>query len=254
MSIPTIQNKVDLATWQAESLRVTCFPSSVTDINSKNWWLDVIGEQPENTIIRAKDGFRQEEGHVNGQKVILGIQPIRTDWLMVPNDEGGETSIGSFQAGLNSFITIMSSWLKISPPLRRLAFGTVLVFPIDSRQLGYELLGNYLPNVKLDPVGSSDFLYQINRPRSSQTAISDLLINRLSKWSVLRRGLVGFELSPTTPMASVVPSSETLACRVELDINTSADYKGDLPSDKLLEIFNELIDLTKEIALEGDIS
>jgi len=251
--MPTTQGKVDLATWQAESLRITCFPSSATDINAETWWLNVINEQPENTIIRAKEGFRQDEGHVNGRKILLGIQPIRTDWLMIPNDEEGETSIGSFQTELDLFITLMTRWLKISPPLRRLAFGTILVLPIESKQSGYELLGNYLPNVKLDPVGSSDFLYQINRPRVSQTANSDLTINRLTKWSVLKRGLIGFELSPNAPAASLVPSSETLACRVELDVNTSADYKGDLPTEKLTEIFNELIGLTKEITLEGDI-
>jgi len=251
--MPTVQNKADLATWQAESFRVTCFPSSATDISSKNWWMDVIGEQPENTTIRAKDGFRQDEGHINSRKVLLGIQPIRIDWLMLPNDQEGEISIGSFQEGLDVFLTLMSRWFKVNPPIRRLAFGTVLMLPVDSKQSGYELLGNYLPNVKLDPIGTSDFLYQINRPRTSQTKISDLLINRLTKWSVLKRGLVGFELSPSLPMAAFVPSSETLACRVELDLNTSADYKGDLPSDQLTEIFNELIDLTKEIALKGDI-
>ena len=253
MSLPIVQNKADLATWQAESLRLTCFPSSATDISSKNWWLDVIGEQPENTAIRAKDGFRQDEGHINGRKVLLGILPIRIDWLMVPSDEEGATSIGSFQDGLDAFLIPMSRWFKKSPPLRRLAFGTALMLPVDSRQSGYELLGKYLPNVKLDSVGTSDFLYQINRPRVSQTKISDLMINRLTKWSVLKQGLFGFELSPNAQVATLVPSSETLACRVELDINTSADYKGDLPSDKLTEIFTELIDLTKEIALKGDI-
>ena len=247
------QGKADLAAWQAESFRITCFPTSATNINAKNWWFDVIGEQPENTIIRAKEGFRQEEGHVNGRKILFGIQPIRTDWLMVPNDEEGKTSLGSFQVELDSFITLMSRWFKICPPLKRLAFGTILVFPVESRQSGYEFLGNYLPNVKLDPAGSSDFLYQINRPRTSQTEISNLMINRLTKWSVLHRGLIGFELSPNAAGISLVPSSETLACRIELDINTSADYKNDLPKDKLADIFNELIDLTKEIAIEGDI-
>lgn len=252
MSIPTAQNKADLATWQAESLRLTCFPSSATEISSKNWWLDVIGEQPENTIIRAKDGFRQDEGHVNRQKILLGIQPIRIDWLMGANDEEGELSIGSFQNELDSFLELMSRWFKISPPLKRLAFGAILALPVDDRKLGYELIANYLPNVKLDPIGSSDFLYQINRTRKSQLDISELEINRLSKWSVAKRGLVRFALSPDAHLSSF-PSLETFSCRLELDINTSADYKGDISSDKLTDILNELVNLAKEIALKGDI-
>ncbi len=249
----TVQIKLDFAAWQAESLRVTCFPSSGTDFNSKNWWFDVVGEQPENTIIRAKDGFRQDEGHVNGRKIVLAIQPIRTDFLMIPNDEEGEIAIGSVQDGLDAFLTIISRWFNIGPSLRRLAFGSVLVFPVESRKSGYELLGNYLPNVKLDSEGTSDFLYQINRPRASKVITSDLMINRLTKWSVLKRGLVGFELSPDAALATTVSSSETLSCRLELDINTSPDYRGDLPQDKLNEIFNELVDLSKEIVSQGDI-
>lgn len=252
MSTPTVQNKADLSTWQAESLRLTCFPSSAKEFKVEDLWQKIIGEPPENTIVRAREGFRQDDGHFNGRKVVLGTQPIRIDWLLGPSEQDGETTIGTFQENLDLFLELMSRWLKISPPLRRLAFGTILAFPVDSRKSGYERLGNYLPNVKLDPIGASDFLYQINRPRVSQSQIPELMINRLTKWSVLKRGLARFELSPDSQV-SLLPSSETLSCRLELDINTSGDYQNDLPLDKLTTIFNELVDLTKEISLKGDV-
>lgn len=252
MSIPTVQNKVDLSTWQAESLRVTCFPSSATEFNAASWWQNVIGEQPENTIVRARDGFRQDEGNFNDRKVVLGVQPIRIDWLMIAKGEEGESTSSSFQDSLDSFLELMSRWFKISPSLRRLAFGVILALPVDDRRSGYELIANYLPNVKLDPVGSSDFLYQINRTRSSRLEIPELVVNRLSKWSVAKQGLARFDLLPEARV-SLFPSSDTFSCRLELDINTSADYKDNLPENKLTNIFLELIDLAKEIALEGDI-
>ncbi|MDP1713897.1 MAG: hypothetical protein Q8L41_04050 [Anaerolineales bacterium] len=252
MSIPIVKNKTGLSTWQAESLRVTCFPSSATELNTANWWQDVIGEQPENTVVRARDGFRQDEGTVNSRKVVLGIQPNRIDWLMRPNEEGGELTIGSFQDSLDSFLELMSRWFKISPSLRRLAFGVVLALPVDNRKSGYELIANFLPNVKLDPIGSSDFLYQINRTRNSQLSISELEINRLSKWSVAKQGLARIDLLPEARV-SLFPSSDTFSSRLELDINTSADYKDDLPMNKIAGVFLELVDLAKEIALKGDI-
>lgn len=253
MSISTVQSKSDAIVWQVESFRLTSFPTPAKEFKAENLWQDVIGEPSENTIVRAREGFRQDDGRFNGRKVVLGTQPIRIDWLMGPNEEDGETTIGTFQDSLDLFLELMSRWLKISPPLRRLAFGTILVFPVDSRKAGYEVLGNYLPNVKLDPVGTSDFLYQINRPRISQSQISELMINRLTKWSVLKRGLARFELSPDAQVA-LFPSSETLSCRLELDINTSGEYQGELAVDKLSNIFNELVGLTKEIALRGDIA
>jgi hypothetical protein len=246
------QTKADLSVWQIESLRITCFPGSATEFNSGNWWQDVIGEQPENTIIRAKDGFRQDEGHFNERKVVLGVQPIRIDWLMKSNEEEGELTIGSFQDGLDSFLALMSRWFKISPPLRRLAFGATLALPVDNRKSGYELIANYLPNVKLDPIGSSDFLYQINRVRDSQLGILDLVINRLSKWSVVKRGLARIDILPEARV-SLFPSSDIFSCRLELDINTSGEYKNDIPSGKLVDVFHELVDLAKEIAVKGDI-
>lgn len=252
MSIPTVQNKVDLSTWQAESLRVTCFPSSATELNATTWWQDIVGEQPENTNVRARDGFRQDEGYFNGRKIILGVQPIRIDWLMISGGEEGELTIGSFQDSLDSFLELMSRWFKISPPLRRLAFGAILALPVDNRKSGYELIDNYLPNVKLDPIGSSDFLYQINRTRNSQMNISELEINRLSKWSVAKQGRARIDLLPEARV-SLFPSSDMFSCRLELDISTSADYKNDLPVDKLTNVFLELVDLAKEIALKGDI-
>lgn len=253
MPTPIVQNKADLTTWQVESFRLTCFPSPITELDPTNWWRDVIGEEPENTVVRARERLRQDEGHVNDRKIVLGVQPIRIDWLMRPNEEEGKFTIGPFQDSLVPFLEMTASWFKITPPIRRLAFGTILVLPVDSRQAGYKILGKYLPNVKIDPVGTSDFLYQINRPRNSELQIPELQINRLTKWSVLKRGTFGFELSPSTPVAALLPSSETLACRLELDINTSPEYNGDLPTDKLTAIFNELVDLTKEIALKGDI-
>jgi hypothetical protein len=133
MSMPTVQNKTDLSTWKIESLRVTCFPSSATELNAANWWQDVIGEQPENTVVRARDGIRQDEGNFNNRKVVLGVQPIRIDWLMMAKGEEGESTISSFQDSLDSYLELMSRWFKISPSLRRLAFGAILTSPVDDR-------------------------------------------------------------------------------------------------------------------------
>lgn len=252
MSMPSAQNKTDLTTWQVESLRTTCFLSPAAAFEASTWWQDVVGQPSENRIMRAKDSFQQEDGTINNAKVVLGILPTRIDWLMGPSEAGNEFFIGSFQDSLDSYLDLMSRWFKICPPVRRLAFGVILMLPVKDRTAGYELMANYLPNVKLDPIGSSDFLYQINRPRDSQLGIPELEINRLTKWSVAKRGIVRFQLSPDAQV-SLFPSLETYGCRLELDINTVADYKGDLPSEQLSNIFQELIDLGKEIAITGDI-
>lgn len=246
-------DKPDLKDWQVESLRITSFPSATTQVNVANWWHDLVGEQPENRVVRLKEGLHQDEGHVHDTKLILGVQPMRIDWLVVPSDSQDKFWVGPFQDSLDSFLELMARWFKIIPPTKRLAFGAVLMLPVEDRRSGYILIANYLPHIKLDPEGSSDFLYQINRPRNSRTGIPGLKINRLTKWSVARRGTGQIELSLHEPKASYFPTSESYACRLELDINTIQDYQGNLPHDQLSGIFQELVDLGKEIVIKGDI-
>ncbi len=243
----------DPQNWQVESLRSTSFPSAAPQPSTATWWYDLVGKQPETRVERLKELLHQEEGQVDGTKLVLGIQPVRIDWLTVPNDPGDKFWIGSFQDSLDVFLELMRRWFKIAPPAKRLAFGAVLMLPVENRRAGYILIAKYLPQIQLDPEGSSDFLYQINRPRDSRTEIRGLQINRLTKWSVARLGTGHIELSLKEPRASYFPASESYACRLELDINTLPDYPNDLPHDQLGSIFQELVDLGKEIVMKGDI-
>src|SRR5436190_1193852 len=82
-------------------------------------------------------------------------------------------------------------------PITRLAFGAVLAQPTEDRHSGYVQIAKYLPSIRLDVDGSSDFLFQINRPRPSRVGIENLLINRLARWSVLIFKTFGVTLEKT---------------------------------------------------------
>jgi hypothetical protein len=139
-------------------------------------------------------------------------------------------------------------WFQNAPSIQRLAFGAILNQSTASSQEGYEKLSKYL-TFDLDK-DSSEFLYQINRPRKSQNLNLDLIINRLSKWSV--NLLAGFILSPNDMRQYSLKPAE-FALSLELDINTAADFSGELQPEKLSEIFQELVNLGQEIANKGDI-
>ncbi|MDQ7034545.1 MAG: hypothetical protein Q9P01_06835 [Anaerolineae bacterium] len=119
-----------------------------------------------------------------------------------------------------------------------------------STEAGYEKLTELLP-FKIDAENSSDFFYQINRRRNSNT-ISNLELNRLSKWSVLKlqTALIRTDIAAN----QLITLPEAYACRLELDINTIQNFEGELDQDKLSDLFYELINLGKEIATKGDIS
>lgn len=246
-----------LATWEVETLRLTAFPTPAAPAEGYNWWTELIGEPPEITTNRPRESARREEGPFCGGRLINEVRPVRIDWLLAPSQETGtvaETppSVGRLTESLEPFSQVMNRWLSSGtcPTLARLAFGAVLFFPVESRVAGYQQLAAYLPFVQLDPFNSSDFLYQINRPR---TAESGLTLNRLSRWSVAVRRELGIAiLGPSQPPHTVM-AGEAHACRLQLDVNTDQRRSDPLPHDSLVQLLEELVRLAKEIVSKGDI-
>ncbi len=247
-----------LNAWQVENLRLTAFFSTDAKIEPSTWWADLVGSPPETTVSRPKAGLHREDGIVEGRKLSLQVQPDRVDWTLTPFVEPAEAGVetmpsaGPFPDALNPFATLATSWLRVCPPVTRLAFGAVLFQPTADQRAGYLQIAKYLHWVKLDPDGSSDFFYQINRPRDSTSGIHGLRINRLSKWSVLL--FQGFSVAlGKQQLATVGYTLKESACRLELDINTAPEFAGELPRDTLPKIFQELVALGEDIASKGDI-
>jgi hypothetical protein len=243
--------------WQSGLLRATFFLAPGTPTAEPTWWQDVFGEPPETRTTQPRIGGLKEQGVVQGGLVALAIEPGRIDWTWTGRSGSTDImsalpSLGSYADVIQHFSSWMQRWLELDtrPAVQRMAFGSLLLHPVASRQAGYRQLADYLPSVRLDAEHSQDFLYQINRPRASRTGPQGLTINRLSKWSVV---VSTVSLSPSTPLiAEVSVTAQHISRLLELDINTSADYQDSFPSEHLWPMFGELITLGSEIALEGD--
>jgi len=251
---PTAANRPELKAWIANSLRMTAILSPAAQLPKHSLWEELFGQPPENITSQPRTGVQQEDGSFEGGRLSVTVQPARVDWMLtVDNNQATNSpipSIGQFVDLLNLFADKMTRWLEMSPPLQRLAFGSILLLPMDEESSARQQLFAYLPFNPQNFENAQEFLYQINRPRSSTSGLSNLQINRLSKWSVIKWKIINF--SPN--ISSYSESLDSLTCCIELDINTSPDYQEDLPKEKLPQIFRELVDLGKEIVKEGDIS
>jgi len=179
----------------------------------------------------------------------------RIDWLLtsviVADRELTEfPRFGKLPEALDLYRRFFLSWLAHAPSCKRVAFGCVLTRAAESREAGYRWISNLLPAITLDPKGSSDFSYSINRPRQSTSGIEGLNINRLSKWSVAR--LRSMRLQQATG-EEPLSAPELFACRVELDVNSVPEFPVELSSSQLESLIHELIELGIEIALKGDL-
>lgn len=245
--------------WEVETIRMTAFFNELFAIDDKvDWWSEATGESPEESTLRPKDDLFQVSGAYEDGSLKLQVNPVRVDWLYSgvlkeTQQSGAFVSFRDLHPVLDRFQKIISNWFERStiPPINRIAFGVVLISPVEGRVEGYKVLDSLLP-VEISPEDSSDFMYQINRPRPS-ASVAGMLINRLSKWSVAVRESMQLAVAPDT--AQLVRTGETAhALRLELDINTSGSHEGKFPKESSLSIFRELIDLGIEISQRGDIS
>ena len=239
-------NMSEQTNWQVEALRITAFPEN----NTSALWKQCVGKEP--TDIRIQRTETREVKYKNG-RIFLIEHPGRIEWQYLAKQDDNEPLrlpiIGSLEEELDVIVELARKWLNLSDKfqLNRLAFGAVLLNPVESMLRGYENLQEFLPflaSVDLSE-NSSDFNYQVNRQRNSKI-IAGLPINRLTRWSVIR--LKQFDLTQTR-----VTDLNLVASRLELDINTSPDRISSLPSADLANLFDELVQMGLELSEKGDI-
>ncbi len=243
--------------WKVETIRVTGFTRIPEEIEEKQWWQDVCGTEPQARI--EERGQVTTWGPVPNGEAVLGliVHSPRVDWKMGPAEPGEAddviATLRELPAVLREFTPIVKKWLALPtcPLLSRLAFGAVLLQPVSTLEDGYVKLSSYLHEVKLDAEQSSDFLYQINRPRASTTEGLSLNLHRLSTWSVALRAR--FHLTIGSQEINYEIGQGKYACRLALDLSTPADLKEDLSVAQLPALLDEFIDLAQEISTKGDI-
>jgi hypothetical protein len=234
---------------------VTAFPRDPVRVDQLPGWNQLLGTEPQIAQSLPRQGARIEAGPHQSGWVVLEANPVRIDWKFSPQPDAPSPSIwdtvGELAQAEATLRPLMQRWFRQSPPLYRVAFGAVLLKPVDDLAMGYHILGSMLPLIQLDPTGSSDFMYQINRRRRSKSDVRDLEINRLSKWSVAHRKTISMGISP-----SPSPADETgpglYACRLELDINSVPISNRVIKKSHLPRLLDEFIELANEIAVEGD--
>ena len=244
-----------LADWDTEQIRLTAFVAEGVEIEADNWWQDVLGAQPDSSTKRPKIGDLFQKGAALGGQITMRAQPTRVDWVFNPTTELPEERldrseiIAPFGDALAKFSEIVERWFKLAPPINRLAFGPIVLLPVNDAIHGLQRLMSYLPVLEITASEDiTDLLFRINRRRMSQSGI-DLMINRLSAWSV-----VTVEYKHLVPGKGILSGGKpSHSCRVELDINTAPDYPKTFNREQVLTLWGELKTLGVEIIEKGAI-
>ena len=256
MSHTTGKSRVGLESWYAPSLRLTTFHRAGAVSIAEGQWKAVVGEEPEGSIAKPKTGERAEVGPFGAARLTLSLKSRegRIDWTLSDADPFEEVETPTLVSRLKVFENLMRRWLNDpAPEMTRIAVGGIAALPTTSLEEGYLTLSKYL-EFDFKPANSSDFLFQINRPRPS-ASIPGFSVNRLTKWSVSKSFLGTMTISPSDekPFAVENEGPTQSYCQVELDINTVPEADKPLPRDKVALQFDELVELFTEIVREGDV-
>lgn len=244
------------ADWHVETMRITVFPSDMSVVDMPTVWDSVMDQEPD-AIHFQKDVIDAREVQFGNGRIVLAKQPDKIDWHYLSLQDRADSEqlpiIGKLEEELNAFSELANAWFVSSDmlPINRLAFGSVLLRPVNTVEEGNSILTDLLPKMNLK--GARDFNYQVNRRRNSNVE-PGIQVNRLSKWNVHSAQLVTVEINPMQGQQITRTTGLRIACRLELDINTFPEHTATLPPDKLSDIFRELIDLGLEISEEGDIA
>jgi hypothetical protein len=217
----------------------------------------VTGLDPDETTISPKRSAGLVQGAFEPGSLVLRMEVDRIDWILGPRDRDGIDTesfptLGPAEEATNVLSRIGEKWLARNdlPVVGRMAFGAVLLHPEPDPRTAYSRLPDYVP-VRVDPA-STDFLYQINLPVQSATGIEGLRLNRLSRWSVGALNSADFTFTSGAIYARSLV--RMFALRLEVDINTTPDFAGSIPSARLVEVFRELVESARTIAARGVIA
>ena len=251
--------KFNLSDWQVENLRLSAFLVFPINPEEMHLWKELMGESPDQIRNLPQQQLVTEDGPYLTGQLHVTVRNNRIDWKLFHNPKNsshGLPTLGSYANVEEDFRKLMLRWIDNCPAVHRIAYGCVLLLPTESLSDAYSSLNDLLPAVDIDLENTWDLTYRINRKRDSRCGIEQLKINRLSTWSAAQiiDTLVDISAGGNRPPKVTYSPNSNSFCRLELDINTAAEYTQQLDQNFVPEIFSELIEAGNEIAVAGDVS
>lgn len=236
--------------WEVEQFRLTLFRFPGTSMDVQSLWQEIGDIALEDVKQKPALGVTSLEGSGKLGRYILATDNQRLDFIAHKLQlEPDLPVIGKLEEALPEFVNQAERLIGKVSGILRVAVSFSLLSRTSDKIQSYSLLSHLLPSVDIDIEDSSDFLYQINRPRTSNV-VEGLSINRLSKWGAVKISFPQFvpgllAISNASPMLEAI--------KLDLDINSALERVDEIPTEKLHELMIELIGLAVEISQKGDI-
>jgi hypothetical protein len=238
--------------WQVESLRASLFSARDIPISDEDW--RAIYGQSDNYSRQSMQGGYIYSAKFGDSQLSLSNINRRVDIIQSASPPVEPTnvafpSVGAWDAVRDRFATMAKAWIvRKEISVARIAFGVILLAPMDSKIHAYDTLKALLSSVKVDSENMRDLLYRINWP-STSGVVDTLLLNRITSWSALEFYLARVELGA---VPSTIAQDRGYALRLEIDNNTDSAQSEPFDNRKVIPILQELISLASESVVNGE--
>jgi hypothetical protein len=248
--------------WLLETIRATVFAPDIKALGLSDWQT-LMKARPRQTRSNPEADSTLEAGPFGNHWLTIGLArrpsrgPGRADFILAPPQStvvvplGPEqeriesAAIGPFTTTIPPFIEIARRWLSTDSHVTRLALACTLWERTSTYDEALDIVLRNVPSFK--KVGDdriTDFLIQLNRPRTSRVNPS-MTINRFAQWSA-RTVEILLTLRPIFPP----PIIRYTRAQTDLDIGTAGD--SDMAGREIPVYLEEFRELLVEIAEKGD--
>lgn len=245
--------------WEVQSIQLNVFPMEPLAAFGHDWLKEMFGDAAESAETTRKKNHREDKLTLGeNRQLMVTIQPGKITWLEiapiqleVEDPPERYPALGPFAEARARFTQSMINWLPHCPPIWRVGLGAKLIQQTANQLEAYKIIGEYLKDtVKIDPEGSCDFQYRVNRPCQS-VVVPGVKLNRLTTWNSLK---LDFEVGVIVGVGTEKPTHirSLSVCAVDLDINTAPEHTTTLASDVLPQLISEMGSHAERIADNGD--
>jgi hypothetical protein len=231
----------------AQLLRITIFPSGAL-ASADDLWHRLTGRDPDMDEYRRREGLSRQAGPHGEGELEVRLLPSRVDLVMTPlatDVAVPKVHLGPFETEAEAFLALARPWLSdTGGEILRVAFGGLALHMARDRAEAYELLARYVPSLRVDAEHSKEVLYRVNRPKESKYGV---MLNRITTWTP-----VSLKIDVSSTGSKTLRIAEQNFLRLEFDHNTPAERTEPLAQADIVPIFEELLELAKENAFQGE--
>ena len=241
--------------WGVNTIRLSIFCNENTKASDPTWKMLTGQDEAENRT--SVPGGRSFSGTAAGGLLTLTHTGPRLDLIL----QGAATdtpdpeipTLGPL-ADVRATFTKMAVLLLNSdnPPVIRMAVGGVLLAKSKTIEHSYEMLRDLLKSVKVDPKKTRDLHYRVNWAIDGDNIVG-FRVNRITTWASMRFNTAVMQITGDKVNVAGTAAKDLFAVRLELDHNTDQQNQEPFAKDKLVPIYEHLIDLIDENAQKGEV-